>query len=230
MKRPRSLRSIALTRLVAVVALTATAFIASTAFAATPTVSVGSLARGVGEQGPVSVRASDLSGSGLGAWTIDITYDPSVVSVKSCDPQHGGLCNPAYRENEVRTNGVQLNGLTGNVTLATINFTCNSVGTSPLTVSLSVFADTTAGGPQPITADVSNGSVTCTAQPTQPPALLGDVDCDHDVDSIDAAFVLQYDAGLIDGLPCFTNGDLNHDGHVNSIDGTIILQIAAGLI
>lgn len=236
MRRPRSLRSTALTRLVAVLALTAAAFGVSGAFAGGPTATIGSLSLGLGQQGQVSLRALGLSGSGLGAWTVDISYHPSVVSIDSCNAEYGGICNVAYSPSSIRTAGVQIHGLTGDVTLATIGISCQSVGTSPLTLALSVFADSTIGGPLPINAGISNGSVHCMAQPqptatpTVGPGLLGDVDCDHDVDSIDAALVLQFDADLIHSLSCFDNGDISHDGHVNSIDATIILQLAAGLI
>lgn len=235
MQRPRSLRSTALTRLAAVLALTAAAFAVSGVFAGGPTATIGSLSLGLGQQGQVSLRALGLSGSGLGAWTVDISYDPSVVSIDNCNAEYGGICNVAYSPSSIRTTGVQIYGLTGNVTLATVGISCQSVGTSPLTLSLSVFADSTPGGPQPISAGISNGSVHCVAQPQPTPTpvntgLLGDVDCDHDVDSIDAALVLQYDAGLIHSLSCFDNGDISHDGYVNSIDATIILQLAAGLI
>jgi hypothetical protein len=235
MQRPRSLSSLAITRLVAVLALTAAAFGVSNAFAGGPTATIGSLSLGLGQQGTVSLRALGLSGSGLGAWTVDISYDPSVVSIDACHAQHGGLCNPAYGPSTIRTNGVQVHGLTGDVTLATIDITCDSVGASSLSITLTVFADSTTGGPQPINAGTSNGSVQCAELPTptptpENPGLDGDVDCDHDVDSIDAALVLQYDAALIHSLACFANGDMNHDGRVNSIDGSIILQMAAGLI
>jgi hypothetical protein len=216
-----------LIRLAAVLALGAGAFIASNVLAGGPNVGVGSLTRGVGQQGQVALEVTDVTE--LGAWTVDVSYDPSIISLVDCEAEEGGLCNPAYRDNMLRTNGVAVRGLDGDVLLATIDIACENVGTSELAVSLSVFADTTPGGPQPISANISNGSVTCTSEP-QPQAGSGDVDCDGDVDSIDAVLVLQYDAGLIDTLPCFENADLNGDGDVNAIDGTIILQIAAGLI
>lgn len=61
-------------------------------------------------------------------------------------------------------------------------------------------------------------------------AGLGDVDCNSRVNSIDAALVLQLDAGLIDVLLCQQNADVNQDLTVNSIDATLILQSDAGLI
>ena len=71
--------------------------------------------------------------------------------------------------------------------------------------------------------------------PTQPPTptppgLTGDANCSGRVDSIDAALVLQFVAGLLPTLSCEENADANEDGAVNSIDATLILQYIAGLL
>jgi hypothetical protein len=68
-----------------------------------------------------------------------------------------------------------------------------------------------------------------TSTPT-PQGLPGDANCDHSVNSIDAAVVLQYVAGLVGTLPCVGLADANHNGSVNSIDSAVILQFVAGLI
>jgi hypothetical protein len=68
-----------------------------------------------------------------------------------------------------------------------------------------------------------------TATPT-PATATGDANCDHSVNSIDAALVLQYSAGLIASLACQGAADVNHDGSVNAIDAALILQYVAGLI
>lgn len=60
--------------------------------------------------------------------------------------------------------------------------------------------------------------------------LAADVNCDGRPDSIDAALVLQQDAGLLATLPCGISGDASMDGLTNSIDASIILQISAGLV
>jgi hypothetical protein len=57
----------------------------------------------------------------------------------------------------------------------------------------------------------------------------GDVDCDADADNVDAALVLQYDAGLIRSLPCAQNADVNGDDAIGSVDAALILQYEAGL-
>jgi hypothetical protein len=67
------------------------------------------------------------------------------------------------------------------------------------------------------------------ASPT-PAGLAGDANCDHMVNSIDAAVTLQYTAALIHSLPCQGNADVNGDGMVNALDVVLILQYIAGLL
>ena len=78
------------------------------------------------------------------------------------------------------------------------------------------------------TSGYSNvASGTATALPTPPP---GDADCNGTVNSVDAALVLQFDAGLFEILVCSLFADVNRDGTVNSVDASLILQFVAGLI
>ena len=78
------------------------------------------------------------------------------------------------------------------------------------------------------------GGVVDAAPPATPPTSLlvasGDANCDGNVDAIDAAFILQFSARLIDTLPCPDNGDVNGDGSIDPIDAALILQISAGLL
>ena len=72
-----------------------------------------------------------------------------------------------------------------------------------------------------------------TLEPTATPGangLIGDVNCDGVVNAIDAAFILQFVAGLIMELPCPENADVNQDGSTNTIDAALILQFSAGLL
>ncbi|MCI0777734.1 MAG: dockerin type I repeat-containing protein, partial [Chloroflexi bacterium] len=64
----------------------------------------------------------------------------------------------------------------------------------------------------------------------EPPRLLGDADCSEAVTSIDAAFILQFVARLLESLACQTAGDTNEDGVIDSIDAVLILQNVAGLL
>jgi hypothetical protein len=88
------------------------------------------------------------------------------------------------------------------------------------------------GNPQtpPETVDVAATlEINCGDPPTPPDRVAGDVNCDGNVNSIDAALVLQFDAALIASLPC-QNADVNADGATNAIDAALILQFDAGLI
>ena len=65
---------------------------------------------------------------------------------------------------------------------------------------------------------------------TTPTLGRGDVNCDHNVDSIDAALLLQFNAGLLPSLACADDADVNQNGVINSIDAAIVLQFVAGLV
>ena len=68
------------------------------------------------------------------------------------------------------------------------------------------------------------------ATPTPSLGGSGDVNCDENVDSIDAALILQFSAGLVGSLACQEDADVNGSGDIDSIDATIVLQFVAGLI
>ena len=80
------------------------------------------------------------------------------------------------------------------------------------------------------------GDPTATPVPVEPTAtpppggLVGDANCDDTVNAIDAAFILQFGAGLIGGLPCEDLADANQDGDVTAVDAALVLQFGAGLI
>ena len=60
--------------------------------------------------------------------------------------------------------------------------------------------------------------------------LLGDANCNGVVNAIDAAIVLQINAGLLGPPSCEENADVNENGSIDSIDAALILQSIAGLI
>ena len=48
------------------------------------------------------------------------------------------------------------------------------------------------------------------------------------MNAVDAAIVLQYDAGLLASINA--NADVNNSGEIDAIDAALILQYAANLI
>lgn len=65
---------------------------------------------------------SDATGASLGAWTIDLTYDPTAVKIDACTPIGGSVCNPSYAVGIVRVSGASGDGLSGSQSLARIDF------------------------------------------------------------------------------------------------------------
>lgn len=68
------------------------------------------------------------------------------------------------------------------------------------------------------------------ARTPTPTTLVGDVTCDHDINAIDALYILQFTASLIHVLPCLDAADVNLDGTTDPIDAALILQYVAGLL
>ncbi len=156
--------------LLAAVALAAGLFFHAQVSAGAPTVSIGSLSKSVGEQGTVALQALDIPAPGLGAWTIDITYDPQVVSVVDCAGGLGGMCNPAYADGTVRVAWFSIFGEIGDSTLATITFACESGGSSQLALTLETFIEANLGGSLPIDASIDDGLAICSS--SGPPGAI----------------------------------------------------------
>jgi hypothetical protein len=143
------------------------------ASAATQTISVGAATVAVGGEGTVSLQALNMTAPGLGAWSMNIVYNPAIVQLvappNGCVAQSGSVCNPAFAANTIRVTGAAASGLLGNTPLAIFTFSCTSVGTSALTVTVDTLADATPGNPRDIVAATSNGSVSCLTAPTPAP-------------------------------------------------------------
>jgi len=74
------------------------------------------------------------------------------------------------------------------------------------------------GSPSPIDTGLKGGGTSET----------GDANCDGIVNPVDAAFILQFSAGIISSLPC--DGDVNGNDLVDPVDAALVLQYSAGII
>ena len=198
-----------------------------------PTVSVGSLSlSNVGDQGKVIVEALKIGQPGLGSWTVDVSFDPAVVSLISCAPASvGGAfndCNDAFATDTVRTVGFTSGGLIGDTVLVSLTFRCESAGISPIVINPEtlVFFDGAQlpGSPQAIDADIQDGSIKCGPTP------VGDVNCDHAVTIADAQLIAQLILSRISELDCPNTADVNESGGVTIADAQLIAQLILGRI
>ncbi len=114
-----------------------------------------------GASGDVTVDVTGVGDPGLGAWTLDISFDNSLLTATDCNAEQGGVCNENFTDSSVRVTGASAGGLEGDTVLGSIEFTCDGEGTSDLTISVEVFADATIGDPQDLSPSVSNGTFTC---------------------------------------------------------------------
>jgi hypothetical protein len=145
------------------VALVAALTFAGSAGAGTaPTVRVTSETVAPGTEGTVELSILNVGEPGLGAWSIDLEYDPTVITPTRCEAQHGGVCNPLFTSSSIRVAGASASGLVGNTVIAVITFGCApSGGESELHPVIADLADATVGGPVQIPAEREGGTFFC---------------------------------------------------------------------
>ena len=129
-----------------------------------PTVSIDTLEIVVGDQGDAVLAVLKFDSPGLGAWTVDIQYDNSVVSVAECEPLPEGnvVCNAAYSDDTIRVVGATATGFEGDTEIGRITFQCDVAGETTLDVLIDLLADGTLGEPQIVVPNIENGAITCT--------------------------------------------------------------------
>ncbi len=69
-----------------------------------------------------------------------------------------------------------------------------------------------------------------TPETPAPVGRVGDANDNGAVDSIDAALILQFSAGLLDSLAGGESADADQNGSIDSIDAALVLQFVAGLL
>lgn len=167
-------KGFALRTIAAVMAVTAISLVlAGTASAQEELITIDSASAAVGELAVVSVDSLNIPEPGLGAWTVDVTYDPAVLFASACIPENGSVCNPGFDSQTVRVTGASAGGVVGDASLGVISFRCEAEGLSSLTLDIALLVDATIGAPQPIDAGSQNGSITCSAASTDPTPTPG---------------------------------------------------------
>jgi hypothetical protein len=190
-------------------------------------VRIGSKTLPPGESGTVSLEALGMPSPGLGAFTIDVSYDPNIVHPVACDADPDDefdieICNMAYGPGVVRCTGISITGIEGDVVLCDITFQADGAsGTqSALTLSVDELADAL-GQPVPVTTE--DGTITV--------GVLGDASGDGRTTMVDAMLIAQCIAGLIDCDSINQEmGDVNCSGSATMVDAMLIAQKVAGLI
>lgn len=127
-----------------------------------PTVSMGSATIVVGESGEVVLSVLNFEAPGLGAWTVDVLYDTSLLTLTDCEAlQAASVCNPEFASDILRIVGATAAGLEGDTEIGRLAFQCNAAGEGTLALSIVTLADGTLGDPQLVAAHVEGGSITC---------------------------------------------------------------------
>jgi hypothetical protein len=173
---------------------------------------------------------------------------PTVVipvdNIYFCEPSYqGGVCDTVIRAGDTVTwNFTSL----AHHTTTECGASCDSPTNSPLWDSGPISAEDPSHTFSRVFATAGTYLYYCSIHPTlqrgriivqpagaptptpTPGGAIGDANGDGAVNSIDAALVLQFSAGLTSTIR--PTADANQDDQVNAIDATLILQFVAGLL
>ena len=182
----------------------------------------------------VFIRRNDLNVSTDGIVLVKTLAHPLDVVIGGSSSERNRFRGLSPTSNQCDAAGDNCYIQLGNVILPPFNAQYNDWGTTDLGQIENLVCHDNEFGCGLSVVDFSNPeppgdspAVKATPTPTGP---LGDVSCDGTVNSIDAALLLQFGAGLVSSLACQANADVNGDGMITSIDATLVLQFSAGLI
>ena len=193
----------------------------------------------------VPVELLNIATRGVGAATIGIRYNPSVLKVTACNmPQSptqldGRECSTAFEQDgtdpdEVRFSIISNYGILNDRTLAEISFQAiGQVGdSSALDVVVETIADS--AGNELVVGD-QDGQIEIVKS-----GQLGDVNCSDQSDVTDGLLVLKYTVGLLSadnicpsqsepGWLFLPMCDVNEDTQCNVVDALFIMQCDVGI-
>ena len=174
----------------------------------------------------VTLPVEAIGVQNLGATTVMVGYDPTLLQAVGCqrNPEFDlGLCNLQFDQDDdgvpdaVCFNVISLNGLSAteevplnltDITWAVVGRPCLKI-TNTLEVEVLTFTDPYA---IPISVSAENGQVTVETD------LVGDLDCDCDVDIVDIMMVASRWSCQL-GDECYdAHCDLDGDGDIDIVD------------
>jgi hypothetical protein len=190
-----------------------------------PGIQQGTCGYGVGDSFTVQVNIVLPPDGGYSGFHVQLAWDRGVLSATSKGILDCGNSSISVGSDHASADCSYGETRTGEPAIVDATLTCDEPGQATLDLSGTTLTD---GDGQPVTPILINSGIFCEPGQHGGPGL-GDASCNGTTNSIDAALVLQYDAGLLPGDDCLLGADLNFDDRVNSIDASIILQCSAGL-
>lgn len=182
------------------------------------TVRIGSDSGDVGDYVTVRLEVQNAPAPGLGAYIVDVSYDPTVVDPTSCaaDPDgvlDMGLCNLNFERNDVPPDKIRVGGFrvssgaTGTVALADITFQIVGAGVGDLMLNVVELTDTNAASIPRAVQDGSiyggGGAMLVAVNPPEKSVHIADGKFAVDVVVYDAAnlgafeFIVDFDPAVI---------------------------------
>lgn len=198
----------------------------------------------------LQVNISNVTATnGLGAYEFILSFNPNVLEFDSfangaflgstgrsvsCLPARTDVDgdtteDPGFVRIACATLAPEPAGPAGGGVLATVTLNTSCAGNSIITFSKVNLSDPLGEDIPPMNTSGANATVTG-SPPCGSGGVVGDSNCNGTVNAIDAALVLQHDAGLLGTIPCANLADANQNGTVNAIDATLILQFDAGFL
>jgi hypothetical protein len=210
-----------------------------------------------GQDAKVELEGLDFPGPGLSAWTIDVHFDPDVLELHSPPPLFAvgvarvGGAAAVGRLGDFTIASITFTCLTQGVSdlgLEVIVLRDGTLG-DPQPIDDAELTDgevfcgivptvtptptrTPTPGPSPTPTNTAGPGTPTEEPPTGTPDefVYGDADCNREANSVDAALILQAEAGLLAAVFCPDEADVNGDGEVDSRDAALLLQFVARLL
>lgn len=177
-----------------------------------------------GPGGAVTFQVTGSSPEPIGAFGIRVTYDNEKLTTTSCQAS-GVICVKGALPGELRINGANIYGYSGDITFATIVFEAgDEPGVVPVGVEVTTVADVY-GEDLSHLVNSSGGSVTIEGGIASTPP--GDANCDSQVTAADGIALLMALSG--GDSACSAIADVNCDDKINTKDALDLLKALGGL-